>query len=203
MRGSRKGESDFMTPEERYAQAYAYAERKHRGQKRIGGDPYISHPEAVAEMMRKKGYGMDYCITGLFHDLLEDTDAREEEIRAIGGDQVLEAVRLLTKKKGGRMEDYIAGIRKNKMAFAVKGADCLHNLRSAVVTDENFKRNYIRESREWYLDFAPEIREAVEALEATLPDKGESDGSSRLKEEKRRTDRHAEGEEGKWAEHSG
>ena len=54
------------------------------------------------------------------------------------------------------------------MAFAVKAADRLHNLRSAFVADTDFKRRYILESIEWYLDFSPEIPKAVKALSDSL-----------------------------------
>ena len=67
------------------------------------------HPLAVSEIVRNQGYGMDYQITALFHDLLEDTDATEEEIFDLGGARVLEAVRLLTKQEGYVMAEYVAG----------------------------------------------------------------------------------------------
>ena len=80
----------------------------------------------------------------------------------------MEAVKLLTKKKGYDMSEYIAGIKNNKMAFAVKGADRLHNLQSAFCADEKFKRKYIRESLEWYTAFDERIPEAIRQLAATL-----------------------------------
>ena len=159
-----------MTVEEklRYDEALAFATKKHSGQMRIGGLPYITHPIAVSDIVREKGYGIDYIITGLFHDLLEDTDATEEEIEQIGGKDVLEAVKLLTKKKGYVMEDYVSGIRKNPIARAVKAADRLHNLRCAVCTDDDFKRRYVLESIDWYLDLDPEIPQAVKALAKSM-----------------------------------
>ena len=66
------------------------------------------------------------------------------------------------------MEEYVAEIKSNPMAFAVKAADRLHNLRCAVVADKDFKRRYILESIDWYLDFSPEIPKAVKALADTL-----------------------------------
>lgn len=153
-----------MKDYERLEWAYRYAEEKHRGQYRKGGEPYISHPAAVAEIMRERGLGIDYQITALFHDLLEDTDASEEIIEQIGGKAVLKAVRLLTKTEGYIMSEYIEGIKSDPIAFAVKGADRLHNLRSAFIADMDFKKRYIRESIEWYLDFCPEIPGAVNAL---------------------------------------
>lgn len=152
----------------RYDDALAFAEKKHRTQVRIGGAPYITHPIAVAGILRDWGYHLEYQIAGLFHDLLEDTDASEQEIQAIGGAAVLQAVKLLTKQKGYIMADYVSGIKANPMARAVKAADRLHNLRCAVVASEDFKRRYIRESVDWYLDLSPEIPPAVKALAESM-----------------------------------
>ena len=55
---------------DRYNKALEYTRTKHEGQYRKGGEPYITHPQAVAEILREKGYGEDYLIAGLFHDLL-------------------------------------------------------------------------------------------------------------------------------------
>ncbi len=155
---------------ERLKLAYQYAEEKHRGQYRKGGEPYITHPLAVAKILREKGFGIDYQITALFHDLLEDTDASEEMIEKLGGKNVLKAVKLLTKSDGYNMSEYVAGIKSDPIAFAVKGADRLHNLQSAFVASIDFKKRYIRESREWYFDFCPEIPEAIKALADSIED---------------------------------
>lgn len=154
--------------EEQYYKALEYATLKHEGQFRIGGKPYITHPIGVAEIVRKKGYDRVYQITALFHDLLEDTDATEEEILKYGNEQVLEAVQLLTKPKNYVMKEYVEGVRSNDIAFVVKAADRLHNLLSAVETNENFKRKYILETIEWYFDFDPEIVEATKHLAETM-----------------------------------
>lgn len=157
-----------MTDEERYDNALRFAAEKHKGQFRIGGAEYITHPMAVAEIVRQNGYGIDVQIAALFHDLLEDTDATENEILALSNENVLEAVKLLTKQKGYVMESYVSAIRKNEMAFSVKGADRLHNLRCAFECDEDFKRRYILETVDWYLDFSPEIPKAVKKLAQSL-----------------------------------
>ena len=152
----------------RLEKALAFATKKHQGQYRIGGLPYITHPQAVADILRQQGCSVDYQIAGLFHDLLEDTDATAGEILALGGSAVLEAVQLLTKEEGYEMAEYITRIRANPMAFAVKGADRLHNLLCAICADESFKRRYILESTAWYLDFSPQIPPAVKALADSL-----------------------------------
>ena len=163
-----------MQCSERVQRALMFASNKHQGQKRIGGDDYITHPIAVCEIVKAQGYSEDYQIAALFHDLLEDTDATEEEILKLGNDEILTAVKLLTKQKGYDMAEYIADIKNNKIAFAVKAADRLHNLQCAIVTDVEFKRKYILETVDWYLDFSPEIKKAVkrlaESLDAPLPE---------------------------------
>ncbi len=153
---------------ERLKKALEFATRKHKGQFRRGGEEYITHPMAVEEIIASEGFGEDYRIAALFHDLLEDTDATEEEILNLGGEGVLTAVKLLTKTEGYVMAEYIAGIKEDPIAKAVKAADRLHNLRSCVVCDDNFKRRYINESLEWYLDFDPEIKEAVKVLNESM-----------------------------------
>lgn len=157
-----------MTDEERYDNALRFAAEKHKGQFRIGGAEYITHPMAVAEIVKRQGYGIDVQIAALFHDLLEDTDATESEILFYGNAEILKAVKLLTKQKGYDMAEYVAGIRQNEMAFAVKAADRLHNLRCALVTDTEFKRKYIFETVDWYLNFSPEIPKAVKKLAESL-----------------------------------
>ena len=157
-----------MTASDKFNAALDFATLKHNGQYRIGGLPYITHPVEVASYLREAGYSIDYQIAGLFHDLLEDTDASEDEIRQLGGSEVLEAVRLLTKQPGYIMSEYVEGILSNPIARAVKAADRLHNLRSALVADEDFRRKYILETVDWYLDFSPEIPYAVKQLVNSL-----------------------------------
>ena len=157
-----------MAYSERVRKALDFATEKHKGQKRIGGDDYITHPIAVCEIVKNKGFGEDYQITALFHDLLEDTNATEEEILSYGNAEILTAVKLLTKQKGYDMQEYINAIKNNAIAFQVKAADRLHNLECALVTSIEFKRKYILETVDWYLDFSPEIKKAVKRLAERL-----------------------------------
>ena len=157
-----------MCTSDKVKRAIEFATQKHKGQKRIGGNDYISHPIAVYEMVKKQGYDEDFQITALFHDLLEDTNATEEEILFYGSQNVLTAVKLLTKEKGYDMKNYIDGIKANPIAFAVKSADRLHNLECALVTSVEFKRKYILETVDWYLDFSKEIKIAVKTLADSL-----------------------------------
>lgn len=152
-----------------------FAEEKHKGQTRIGGDPYITHPIEVAEILKKKGFfEAKYLIAAYFHDLKEDTDATDEEILSYGGEEVLKAVTILTKTKGYKMKEYIEEIQKNFIAKMVKLADRLHNLLCAVVANEKFRKRYIKETEEFYIDlskgtpFEEDILNALNALKNTI-----------------------------------
>ena len=157
-----------MDDSEMLQRALIFAKEKHDGQKRIGGDDYITHPMAVCEIVKSQGFDKNYQITALFHDLLEDTDSTEEDILKYGNQEILEAVNLLTKKKGYDMAEYVSSIKRNPIAFKVKAADRLHNLQCAIITSEEFKRKYILETLDWYMDFSPEIRNAVKRLAESL-----------------------------------
>lgn len=167
-----------MTDIERYNTALEYATEKHKGQQRINKVPYITHPVAVAEIIKEKGLGIDYQLTALFHDLLEDTDAEESDIERLGSKEILHAVKLLTKKKGYIMAEYVRGIKENPIAYAVKSADRLHNLRCAACTDTHFKQKLIKETIDWYIDFSPEIvtalNELVQQTENPIPKPSEN-----------------------------
>ena len=122
------------------------------------------HPIEVALSLYKESDK----IVALLHDILEDTDATEEEILKYGSPEILESVKLLTKEKGYDMEKYISAIKANPIAFAVKSADRLHNLQCALATSEEFKRKYILETVDWYMDFSDDIRKAVKKLAQSL-----------------------------------
>jgi len=147
-----------------FKKALEFAALKHLGQYRKGGQPYITHPIAVSEMLKEQGFGIDYRIAGLFHDLLEDTDATEAELEALSNAEVIKAIKLLTKQPGYIMAEYIQGIKQNEMAFAVKAADRLHNLHCSFEADEAFRRRYIAETKQWYMDFSAEIPQALQAI---------------------------------------
>ena len=74
---------------------------------------------------------------------------------------MLTAVKLLTKNKGYSMKDYIAGVKSNDIAFRVKAADRLDNLKSLKSADDAFAKRYISETEEWFTDFSEEIRKEL------------------------------------------
>ena len=141
---------DLASKEELFAKALSYAALKHQSQKRIGGTPYIYHPMKVAEIVKDAGYGLEYQIVAILHDTLEDTDATEEEILQFG-DDVLEAVILLTRIKGMDENAYVNEILKNKMAAVVKNADKIGNLcDAAYCEDRKWAKRYLGKAKRYY-----------------------------------------------------
>lgn len=158
-----------------YLLALEYATKMHQGQIRIGGAPYITHPIAVSEKLNSMSYGLDFQITALFHELLEDTAATEAEILRLSSQDVLNAVQLLTKNKQGYItRDYLDKIKNDRIALPVKLADRLNNLQCAVSAHKEFQLKYIKESTEYYIElsedtpFQAEIIKAIAKLECCL-----------------------------------
>lgn len=105
--------------------AQTYADKKHKGQTDIGGQPYIYHPIRVMESLKTN----DEKIVGIMHDVIEDTDATFDELLAMGFERkIIVALDCLTKRKG---EDRITAAHRaaaNRLACAVKLADVTDNM---------------------------------------------------------------------------
>lgn len=103
------------------AMKLAYA--AHHGQEDKGGIPYIFHPFHLAEQMKDE---YTTCVA-LLHDIVEDTDVTPEELAKTFPKEVVDAVVLMTHKKGEPYLDYVTRIKDNPIARAVKLADLKHN----------------------------------------------------------------------------
>ena len=104
--------------------AMAFAYKAHDGQMDKGGVPYIFHPFHVAEQMHTEA---EVCVA-LLHDVIEDTDYTEEDIRKLGfPEEMIEAVVAITKLPGEDYMDYIRRLKQNALARAVKEEDIKHN----------------------------------------------------------------------------
>lgn len=139
-----------MNKEEKLAKAIAFAAEKHANQTRKDGTPYIFHPLAVAELLKRYGYDIDYQVAGVLHDVLEDTDATDDEVRVFGED-IYKAVKLVTRPKGADEAEYVKNILTNHMAAVVKNADKIHNMCDIVTTnDRNAILNYTKKAEKYY-----------------------------------------------------
>ena len=96
----------------------------HKDQVDKSGMPYVFHPFHVAEQMTDEAT----TIVALLHDVVEDTDYTLEDIAAEGfGKEILEAVALMTHEDDVPYLDYVAKLKENPIARAVKLADLAHN----------------------------------------------------------------------------
>lgn len=104
--------------------ALALCFEAHRDQLDKSGIPYVFHPFHLAEQMQDE----DTTIAALLHDVVEDTDYTLADIKKMGfGDSVIDALALLTHDPSVPYIDYVAEIKKNPVAKAVKLADLRHN----------------------------------------------------------------------------
>ena len=145
-----------------YEEVLAFAAVKHKGQKRRDGSPYINHPLAVAGLVNKSEYDKKekHIAAALLHDVLEDTDATEEELKKIVTDDVIKAVRILTRGKGQDEAEYVHNILQDHIASVVKSCDKIHNLWDCVYAgepgktrnsrDKKFAERYIDKAKKYY-----------------------------------------------------
>lgn len=152
---------------EKIKSAGEYAERLHEGQFRVSGEPYISHPVAVAEIVIDLGLDTNSICAALLHDTVEDcsdkTDLKEIEKRF--GSEVALLVDGLTKMPTLNVEDkeeaHIENIRKMLLAMSkdvrvifIKLCDRLHNMRTLAVKTDPKRRKTALETMYVYAPLA-------------------------------------------------
>ena len=113
-----------------------FATRAHDGQVDKQGSPYILHPLRVGARLHE--HGDHYVITGILHDVIEDTPHTLDDLRALGAHpDIVEAVRLLTRTdKHERYADHIERLVDNPIAALVKVSDIADNLNRLDGLDE-------------------------------------------------------------------
>src|ERR1700733_9378953 len=121
--------------------AFRFAAERHRGQKRVSGEPYMIHPLLVTRQLAEMHMDMTCLETGLLHDVVEDTSATLEEVRKNFGEEVARCVDGVTKlgklNLASREERQAESVRKMLLAMVndirvvmVKLADRVHNMRT-------------------------------------------------------------------------
>ena len=119
--------------------AYATAEIAHRGQKRRSGEPYITHPVAVAQILADLGIGPKTLAAALLHDTVEDTEYSLDLLRRDFGDEIamlVDGVTKLDKLKYGdsaqaeTVRKMVVAMSKDIRVLVIKLADRLHNART-------------------------------------------------------------------------
>jgi GTP diphosphokinase / guanosine-3',5'-bis(diphosphate) 3'-diphosphatase len=147
--------------------AYTFAERAHEGQLRNSGEPYFIHVFETAKILAELGMDTKTIVAGLLHDVLEDTQTTEEELKNQFGEEIVTLVKGVTKL--GKMkytgtERHVESLRKFFMAMAndlriliIKLADRLHNVRTLQYVKPEKQRRIALETIEIHARLADRI----------------------------------------------
>ncbi|MEE8434092.1 MAG: bifunctional (p)ppGpp synthetase/guanosine-3',5'-bis(diphosphate) 3'-pyrophosphohydrolase, partial [bacterium] len=153
------GYSDLLT------RAYIYTAKVHRGQSRISGEPYISHPLEVARILAEMRQDPESVAAGILHDTVEDTSATIEEVRNLFGEQVGELVEGLTKlakldysnpqvRQAENYRKMLVAMSRDIRVIIIKLADRLHNAMTLQYLPPKRRERIARETEEIYSPLA-------------------------------------------------
>ncbi|MEQ1598521.1 MAG: bifunctional (p)ppGpp synthetase/guanosine-3',5'-bis(diphosphate) 3'-pyrophosphohydrolase [Methylotenera sp.] len=158
---------EYFTPAdiEQVWAAYRYAAIAHEGQMRRTGEPYISHPVAVACILAKLHLDLPTVMAALLHDVVEDTGVAIAEINQKFGKQVADLVEGLTKldkiefqsatqAQAENFRKMLLAMSQDVRVILVKLADRLHNMQSLDVMKLDKQKRIARETLEIYAPIA-------------------------------------------------
>src|SRR5947209_6706814 len=145
--------------------AYGYAAEAHEGQKRVSGEPYITHPAAVAMLVAELGMDPATVAAALLHDVPEDTAKSTDDVRKDFGDEIgrlVDGVTKLSRLSGQSRDEHQAeNIRKMLLAMAddlrvviIKLCDRLHNMRTLSPLPPDKQKRIARQTMDIYAPLA-------------------------------------------------
>ena len=148
--------------------AYYYAEQAHEGQNRRSGEPYVTHPLAVAGILSEMHLDAQSLMAAMLHDVIEDTAISKQDLTEQFGDSVAELVDGVSKltriEFQSKAEQQAENFQKMALAMArdirvilVKLADRLHNMRTLGVMPPPKRRRIARETLEIYAPIAQRL----------------------------------------------
>ncbi len=153
------------TNEERIRAAYEFGRKMHEGQFRHSGEPYFSHPVAVAAILTEQRLDDATIITALLHDTIEDTKASRGQIAELFGEEVAMLVDGVTKltnlqlssretKQAENFRKLFMAMSKDLRVILVKLADRLHNMRTIRAMRPEKQLQKARETMDIYAPLA-------------------------------------------------
>ena len=173
----------YLPPEEveRIQDAYDFAFEAHQGQRRRSGEPYITHPVAVADLLADLRLDPQTLIAAILHDVIEDTPTLKEEINRRFGQEVADLVDGVSKldqiQFKSREEAQAESFRKMLFAMVrdirvimVKLADRTHNMRTLGAMPPAKRRTVARETLDIYAPIAHRL--GMHAIKIELEDLG-------------------------------
>ena len=173
----------YLPPDEveRVQSAYEFAYQAHDGQRRRSGEPYITHPVAVADLLADLKLDPQTLIAAILHDVMEDTPTVKDEIATRFGSEVAELVDGVSKldqiQFKSRKEAQAESFRKMLLAMVrdirvimVKLADRTHNMRTLGAMPPAKRRAIARETLEIYAPIANRL--GMHAIKNDLEDLG-------------------------------
>ncbi|HLS97884.1 MAG: RelA/SpoT family protein [Porticoccaceae bacterium] len=162
--------SSYLEPSQvkKVVRAYEFADKYHKGQERRSGDPYITHPIAVAHILADMHMDHETLMAALLHDVIEDTPATKTQLSWRFGRTVstmVDAVSKLTEIEfSSKAEQQAESFQKMTLAMAkdirivlVKLADRLHNMRTLGVLAPEKRRRIARETLDIYAPLAQRL----------------------------------------------
>ncbi|MDL2293248.1 bifunctional (p)ppGpp synthetase/guanosine-3',5'-bis(diphosphate) 3'-pyrophosphohydrolase [Ruminococcaceae bacterium OttesenSCG-928-D13] len=171
---------------ERLDAAYALADAAHAGQNRRSGEPYVTHPVAVATLLLELGLDTEALTAALLHDVVEDTEIPLEEIVAQFGPEVAALVDGVTKlglisfssmeeEQAENLRKMLLAMSKDVRVMLIKLCDRLHNMRTASAWPAQKRRDKALETMEVYAPIAHRlgisgIKEELEDLSLAILD---------------------------------
>ena len=149
---------------EQVKKAYFFAANAHSGQFRVSGDPYVSHPLAVAEILGKLKMDQDCLSAAMLHDVIEDSgipktflkkEFNKEVANLVDGVSKLDKVELTSKKdlQAESFQKMVLAMSEDIRVIVVKLADRLHNMRTIQFVKD--KDKIIRKAKETMEIYAP------------------------------------------------
>ncbi|MBY5269312.1 RelA/SpoT family protein [Spiribacter salinus] len=161
--------------------AYQFGAEAHSGQRRLSGEPYITHPLAVARTLGEMGLDAESLCAAILHDVIEDTPTAKAEIAEAFGPEVAQLVDGVSKltqinfrsKAEAQAENFrkmVLAMSQDIRVILIKLADRLHNMRTIWVMPRSKRGRIARETLEIYAPIAQRL--GINAIRIELEDLG-------------------------------